>query len=164
MKSIEKSRFVEAFTGISEIVASPGDENFQSQIDKAAGVACLASCLMVEKTMTAVGGFDSACLTQHNVDMINSVFGPFKQDKEALAWSPIGNDHLWSSCLIRLQRYIMQCETLRIEAIKLEKYLRTSRLPLTADEAAQFFSSTADKESPIFRESAKKTGKGNFPI
>ena len=62
----------------------------------------------------------------------------------------MATESLWASSLIRFQRYIMHCETLRLEAIALNHKLQGSRLPTTHDEATKFFSAPMD--NPLWGE------------
>ena len=159
----ESSRFVNAITSsLAEIFAPPDDPRFQAQVDKAAATACLASCVLVQEAMDERGGFDTMILDTWGFNAAAAVFQPIQEGLQATPWQHIDHDRLWSATLTRLQRFIMQCESLRCAVKQLDTHLRANRLPLTADDAKQFFSSTVPS-NPLNRDTTEETCAARFP-
>ena len=87
-------------------------------------MACLASCVLVDEAMAKVGGLDEMVLHMWGVNVAAAVFTPFHKEVATPPWEPIEDDRLWSAMLVRLQRFIMQCESPRVEAMTLDTHLR----------------------------------------
>ena len=163
---LETSRFVEPLMAIMDASASPEDEQFQGQIDTAARAACCASYVLVNEAMHEAGGCDEMVLGMHKQTVAATIFVPIHNGAK-VTWDYIEDDRLWSAILTRLQRFLMQCESLKVEAMTLDAHLRAKRMSLTADDAAQFFSSKGQAVTsslPIDSDTATKTCAEHFPI